>query len=144
MNFPVGSICSSNRQEFSRKVSHVLRANTNFPGDPCLEHIGIFQEGTPTDISLLGLGGCFRIIKVANLYQSSQIASNFSNCCLSRNELNKLFPLQKYRITCTMMKTVKTRNLQTDIKRIYYSMHVITSNASRFSMVIRDGNYIFL
>ena len=32
----------------------------------CLEHIGIFQEGTlsRTDISLIGLGGCFRYNKV--------------------------------------------------------------------------------
>ena len=120
MNFPGGSICSSNRHEFSRRVymffeqtrifqeglskRHVFsrrfylfveqtllshRTDTNFPRNPylvlehirfsrrpylilehiqfsrrplCLEHIGIFQEGTPsrTDISLIGLGGCFR------------------------------------------------------------------------------------
>ena len=135
MNFPGGSICSSNRHEFSRRVymffeqtqifpggliektcfsrrfylfveqtllSH--RTDINFPRNPLylvlehirifqeplfsprthkrfsrrpylvlehiqfsrsllrLEHIGIFQEGTPsrTDISLIGLGGCFR------------------------------------------------------------------------------------
>ena len=136
MNFPGGSICSSNRNEFSRRVymffeqtqifqeglskRHVFsrrfylfveqtllsrrkdinfprnpdfvlehtrifqeplfshRTDTHFPGKPylvlehiqfsrsplCLEHISIFQEGTPsrTDISLIGLGGCFRIV----------------------------------------------------------------------------------
>ena len=73
----------SKRHIFSRRfylfvkqtlLSH--RTDTNFPRNPylvlehiqfsrrplCLEHIGIFQEGTPsrTDISLIGLGGCFR------------------------------------------------------------------------------------
>ena len=120
MNFPGGSICSSNRHEFFRRVymffeqtrifqeglskRHVFsrrfylfieqtllshRTDINFPRNPylffehlrfsrrpylvlehiqfsrsllCLEHIGIFQEGTPsrTDILLIGLGGCFR------------------------------------------------------------------------------------
>ena len=130
-NFPGGSICSSNRHEFSRRVymffkqtrifqeglskRHVFsrrfylfveqtllshRTDINFPRSPylvlehirifqealssprtptifqasprthtlsrsllCFEHIGIFQEGAPsrTDISLIGLGGCFRI-----------------------------------------------------------------------------------
>ena len=149
MNFPGGSICSSNRHEFSRRVyiffeqiqifqegyskRHVFsrrfylfveqtllshRTDTNFPRNPylvlehiqifqepvfshrtlysfsrkpylvlehlrfsrrpylvlehiqfsrrplCPEHIDIFQEGTPsrTDILLIGLGGCFRLL----------------------------------------------------------------------------------
>ena len=148
MNFPGGSICSSNRHTFSRRVymffeqtrifqegyskrhlfqggsicssnrpcylieqilifprnpylvlEHIRifqeplfshRTDTHFPGKLylvlehlrfsrrpylvlehiqfsrrllCLEHIGIFQEGTlsRTDISLIGLGGCFRV-----------------------------------------------------------------------------------
>ena len=38
------------------------RTHTIFQESLCLEHIGIFQEGTPsrTDISLIGLDGCFR------------------------------------------------------------------------------------
>ena len=131
MNFPGGSICSSNRHEFSRRVHlfvkqtqnfqeglskrHVFsrrfylfveqtllshRTDINFPRNPylvlehlrfsrrlylvlehihfsrsplCLEHIGIFQEGTPsrTDISLIGLGGCFRL----SIFQISAVTS---------------------------------------------------------------------
>ena len=47
---------------FSRRPYLVLE-HIQFSRSPlCLEHIGIFQEGTPsrTDISLIGLGGCFR------------------------------------------------------------------------------------
>ena len=55
------------------------RTDIHFPGSPvvlkhilfsrrplCLEQIGIFQEGTPrrTDISAIGLGGCFRIMMI--------------------------------------------------------------------------------
>ena len=61
-NFPGAFIFSSNRYSFSRKPYLVLE-HLRFSRRPlCLEHIGIFQEGTPsrTDISLLGLGGCFR------------------------------------------------------------------------------------
>ena len=75
-NFPGASIISSNRYSFSRKPYLVLEhlrfsrrpylvlEHIQFSRSPlCLEHIGIFQEGTPsrTDISLIGLGGCFRI-----------------------------------------------------------------------------------
>ena len=61
-HFPGASIFSSNRYSFSRKPYLVLE-HIQFSRSPlCLEHIGIFQEGTPfrTDISLIGLGGCFR------------------------------------------------------------------------------------
>ena len=55
------------------------RTDIHFPGSPvvlkhilfsrrplCLEQIGIFQKGTPrrTDISAIGLGGCFRIMMI--------------------------------------------------------------------------------
>ena len=78
-NFPGASIFSSNRYSFSRKPYLVLEhlrfsrrpylvlEHIQFSRRPlCLEHIGIFQEGTPsrTDISLIGLGGCFRIYSV--------------------------------------------------------------------------------
>ena len=59
-NFPGASIFSSNRYSFSRKPYLVLE-HIRFSRRPlCLEHIGIFQEGTTsrTDISLIGLGGC--------------------------------------------------------------------------------------
>ena len=74
-NFPGASIFSSNRYSFSRRPYLVLEhlrfsrrpylvlEHIEFSRRPlCLEHIGIFQEGTPsrTDISLIGLGGCFR------------------------------------------------------------------------------------
>ena len=74
--FPGASIFSSNRYSFSRKPYLVLEhlqfsrriylvlEHIQFSRTPlCLEHIGIFQEGTPsrTDISLIGLGGCFRL-----------------------------------------------------------------------------------
>ena len=75
-HFPGASIFSSNRYSFSRKPYLVLE-HLRFSRSPylvlkhiqfsrrslCLEHIGIFQEGTPsrTDISLIGLGGCFRL-----------------------------------------------------------------------------------
>ena len=148
MNFPGGSICSSNRHEFSRRV---YRKDMFFPGgsicssnrpyylieqilifpetlilvlehirifqEPlflieqmlifqealssprtptifqetisvlehiqfsrrplCLEHIGIFQEGTPsrTDISLIGLGGCFRKKRKKSPYPSTAVQS---------------------------------------------------------------------
>ena len=70
-------ILSSNRYSFSRKPylvlehirfsrrSYLVLEHIQFSRRPlCLEHIGIFQEGTPsrTDISLIGLGGYFRII----------------------------------------------------------------------------------
>ena len=61
-NFPGASILSPIRYSFSRKPYLILK-HIQFSRRPlCLEHIGIFQEGTPsrTDISLLGLGGCFR------------------------------------------------------------------------------------
>ena len=61
-NFPGASIFSSNRYSFSRKLYLVLE-HIRFSRRPlCLEQILIFQEGTPsrTDISLIGLGGCFR------------------------------------------------------------------------------------
>ena len=65
-NFPGASIFSSNRYSFSRKPYLVLE-HLRFFRRPalCLKQIGIFQEGTPsrTDISLIGLGGCFRIFK---------------------------------------------------------------------------------
>ena len=64
-NFPGASIFSSNRYSFSRK-SYLVLEHVRFSRNLlCLEHIGIFQESTPsrTDISLIGLGGCFR-----NLY----------------------------------------------------------------------------
>ena len=63
-NFPGASIFSSNRYSFSRKPYLVL-GHIRFSRRPlCLEHIGIFQEGTPsrTGISLIGLGGCFGIL----------------------------------------------------------------------------------
>ena len=75
--FQEPSIFSSNRYSFSRKPFLVLEhirfsrrpylvlEHIQFSRRPlCLEHIDIFQEGTPsrTDISLIGLGGCFRIL----------------------------------------------------------------------------------
>ena len=62
-NFPGASIFSSNRYSFSRKLYLVLEHIQFSRRLLCLEHIGIFQEGTPsrTDISLIGLGGCFRL-----------------------------------------------------------------------------------
>ena len=114
INFPGGSICSSNRHEFSRRAIqkdiffqggsicssnrpcylhwcylmtsnrysfsrklYLVLEHLRFSRRPylvlkniqfsrrllCLEHIGIFQEGiypSRTDISLIGLGGCFR------------------------------------------------------------------------------------
>ena len=63
INFPGASIFSSNRYSFSRKPYLVLE-HIQFSRRPlCLEQICIFQEGIPsrTDISLIGLGGCFRI-----------------------------------------------------------------------------------
>ena len=78
-NFPGASIFSSNRYLFSRMLYLVLEhirfsrrpylvfEHIQFSRRPlCLELIGIFQEGTPsrTDISLIGLGGCFRTINL--------------------------------------------------------------------------------
>ena len=65
-NFPGASIFSSNRYSVSRKPYLVLE-HLRFSRKPLyLEHISIFQEGTPsrTDISLIGLGGCFRKYKI--------------------------------------------------------------------------------
>ena len=74
--FPETLIYSSNTYKFSRSLYFLIeqilifqevlsspRTHTIFQETLCLEHIGIFQEGTPsrTDISLIGLGGCFRI-----------------------------------------------------------------------------------
>ena len=73
--FPGASIFSWNRYSFSRKLylvlehirfsrrSYLVLEHIRFSRRPlCLEQILIFQEGTPsrTDISLIGLGGCFR------------------------------------------------------------------------------------
>ena len=84
MNFPGASILSSNRYSFSRKPYLVLEhlrfsrrpylvlEHIQFSRRPlCLEHIGIFQEGTPsrTDISLIGLGGCFRNLRKTMLIE---------------------------------------------------------------------------
>ena len=55
---------------FSSRLYLVLE-HIQFSRRPlCLEHIGIFQKGTPsrTDISLIGLGGCFRILN--SLYRA--------------------------------------------------------------------------
>ena len=62
INFPGASISSPNRYSFPREAYLVLE-HVLFSRRPLmpLEQIGI-QEGTPrrTDISLIGLGGCFR------------------------------------------------------------------------------------
>ena len=52
----------------ARKPYLVLKHLRFYRRPLCLEHIGIFQEGTPsrTDISLVGLGGCFRPSAVVN------------------------------------------------------------------------------
>ena len=78
---------SSNRYSFSRKPYLVLEhirfsrrpylvlKHIQFSRRPlCLEHIGIFQEGTlsRTDISLIGLGGCFRRFHNKMAPQASQ------------------------------------------------------------------------
>ena len=85
-NFPGASIFSSNRYSFSRTPYLVLEhlrfsrrlylvlEHIQFSRSPlCLEHIDIFQEGTPsrTDISLIGLGGCFRYFIKTNKYKPS-------------------------------------------------------------------------
>ena len=48
------------QETLSSPRTHTIFQETPMP----LEHIGIFQEGTPsrTDISLIGLGGCFRYL----------------------------------------------------------------------------------
>ena len=106
-NFPGASIFSSNRYSFSRKPYLVLEhlrfsrrlylvlEHIQFSRSPlCLEHIGIFQEGTPsrTDISLIGLGGCFRQIRSAKLadhtptnFLLQSFCNKISDClCLRR------------------------------------------------------------
>ena len=76
INFPGVFIFSSNRYQFSREPLFSYRIDIHFSGSliAVLEHIFFsrrshalnryFQEGNArrTDISLIGLGGCFHII----------------------------------------------------------------------------------
>ena len=76
-NFPGASIFSSNRYSFSRKPCLVLEHIQISRRPLCLEHIGIFQEGTPsrTDILLIGLGGCFRTLLVPDIHHGLALFS---------------------------------------------------------------------
>ena len=59
-NFPRASIFSSNRYQFSRSlylIEHTLFSRRSL----CLQH-------RRTDISLIGLGGCFQLLKVPPLF----------------------------------------------------------------------------
>ena len=75
------SVRQTSRTDF---LSH--RTDTNFPRNPylVLEHIGIFQEGTPsrTDISLVGFGGCFRINSSLRTYYTIHWMHAISSCTL--------------------------------------------------------------
>ena len=73
--FPETLIYTSNTYEFSRSLYILIEqlfifqealSDTLYSRRPlCLEQIGIFQEGTTrrTDILIIGLGGCFRLIE---------------------------------------------------------------------------------
>ena len=116
--FPGASIFSSNRYSFSRKLylvlehirlsrrSYLALEHIRFSRRPlCLEQILIFQEGIPsrTDISLIGLGGCFRNFKL-QYYNSDNYSFVYTYITFLRKLQQRLSTQHKFKEHYSTMK----------------------------------------